>query len=67
MDDGMTVRANWSQVPDRVQLVLRPYLCHWDDMMHVNVSGGCFAIVGLEVESASGTTPAIVTEACIAR
>ena len=31
MDDGMAVWAYWPQVPDRMQMVLRPYLCDWDD------------------------------------
>src|ERR1700694_2066966 len=67
MDDGMAVWAYWPQVRDRVQLVLRPYLCDWDDMVHVNVSGRCFAVVGPEVEPASGKTPAVVPETCLAR
>src|SRR5438309_1868749 len=67
MDDGMAVWAYWPQVLDRMQLVLRPYLCDWDDMVYVNVSGRCFAIVGLEVEPTSSTTPAVVPEACLSR
>jgi hypothetical protein len=56
------VCAHWPQIVDRVQQILRPYLCDWDDMVNVKVSVHCFAIVGLEVETTSGATPAIMSE-----
>jgi len=60
VDGGMAIWAHGPQVPDRVQLVLGSYLGDWDKMVHLNVSGRCFSIVGLEVETTSGTTPAMV-------
>jgi hypothetical protein len=51
MNDRMSVWATWPQVLDWVQLVLRSYLGDWDDMVHVNVSDRCLAIVCLEVET----------------
>ena len=67
MNDGMAVCADRTEVPYRVEPVLRPYLRDWCEMVNVNIPGHRLAVVVFEVEPANGTTCAVMSKTGLSR
>ena len=66
MDDRMAVRADRSQIGDRIQAVLVAHFCDRYDVVHLDVSRSRFAVSRLEVEATNDTGPPVVSETLLA-
>jgi hypothetical protein len=66
MNDGVAVRANRSQISDRIQAILLPYSCDRYDMMDLDVPRSWFSVSRSEVETTDSTGPAVVLDTFLA-
>ena len=66
MNHSVAVRADWTQVCNRVEAILMAYLGKWDEVVNMNKASATHAIKRLEIEVADGTADSVMLDALLA-